>query len=66
MKISNKSLLNIIGNGLIIIYYFLVPSNNHLMQAEAIISILLCVILVIKSRKAVPLMVALVFITYCI
>lgn len=47
-------------------YLFLVPPLGGTIKIEAIVAVLIGVGLVVKSRNCIPLMVAMIFITYCI
>ncbi|BBC61474.1 hypothetical protein QQG09_04645 [Melissococcus plutonius] len=47
-------------------YLFLVPPLGGTIKIEAIVAVLIGVGLVVKSRNCIPLMVAMIFVTYCI
>ncbi len=66
ISISKERFFYSSGLILLIIYYILFPSSEITSKLEAVSSILLSLILVFKSRNSIPLMVAMLFLSYCI
>lgn len=66
MKVEKKNGLFYTGLVLLIIYFLLVPVSEVNMKIEAFFCILVSLCIVIKSKNSIPLIVAMLFVTYCV